>query len=45
MLEDLHNDVGKNEILARSGIKDDRMLRRWKADFQNGVYGSFFQAL
>jgi len=37
-LEDLQYGVPKIEILTKYGITDERILLRWKGDFENRVY-------
>jgi len=37
-LEDLRYGVPKIEILTKYGITDERILLRWKGDFENRVY-------
>ena len=37
-LEDLRYGVPKIEILLKYGITDERILLRWKGDFENRVY-------
>ena len=37
-LEDLRYGVPKIEILSKYGITDERILLRWKGDFENRVY-------
>ena len=37
-LEDLRYGVPKIEILSKYGINDERILLRWKGDFENRVY-------
>ena len=37
-LEDLRYGVPKIEILSKYGTTDERILLRWKGDFENRVY-------